>query len=76
MTLLPIAAGALIAALLLAPQARADDGQWVCALIAQGVTVPQITHALQGDPRVSRLDIEHALWGVVARECSGPTVLR
>ena len=68
-------AAALIAALLLAPQARADNGQWVCALIGQGVTVPQITQQLLGDPRVSRLQIEDALWDVIARDC-GPTVLR
>jgi hypothetical protein len=75
MALVPVAAGALIAAaVLLAPVARADDGQWVCALIGQGVTVPEITKALQGDPRVSRLQIENALWAVVDREC-GPTAL-
>lgn len=79
-----LAAGALTAALLLAPQAHAGislrsipvgDGAWVCALLRQGVTVPQITDQLVGDPRVSRYQIEHALWAVVDREC-GPTVGR
>jgi hypothetical protein len=60
---------------LLAPLARADDGAWVCALIAAGYTVPEITKALQGDPRVSRYQIEKAVWAVVDQEC-GPIVLR
>jgi 23S rRNA A1618 N6-methylase RlmF len=64
-----IAAGALIAAMLAAPVAHADNGQWVCELINQGVTVPEITKALQGDPRVSRYDIEKALWAVVDQQC-------
>jgi hypothetical protein len=45
-------------------------------LIDRGATVPQIAETLQGDPRVSRYDIEKALWRVVAEQCDGPTVLR
>jgi hypothetical protein len=67
-----IAAGALLMALLLAPVAHADDGSWVCQALAQGYSVPQIVEAIEGDPRVSRLQIENALWDVVNREC-GPT---
>jgi hypothetical protein len=68
-----IAAGALIAAaVLLAPPTHAepdDNGQWVCTLIAAGYTVPEITKALQGDPRVSRYQIEKAVWAVVDQQC-------
>jgi hypothetical protein len=45
----------------------------VCGLIERGYTVPQIAEQLQGDPRVSKYQIEKAVWDVIARQC-GPTI--
>lgn len=45
------------------------DGAWVCDLMEQGMTVPQIVDLLQGDPRVARLHIEDAVWIIVKQDC-------
>jgi hypothetical protein len=68
MTLLPVAAGALIAAMLSAPAARADDGgQWVCGLIASGRTVPQIAKLLQGGPWCAWKRVPWRSWNPLKR---------